>query len=181
MHIDDNQREFSHHGQSQTLALECQTRARGGGNGEATGKRGTYCGANAANLVFHLNGLHAHVAALGEFVQNVGGGSDGVAAQEQGATALFRGENQTPSGGLVAVHVGVDARLELVGLNAVVRYRGVNIVSVVVAAANHLGIGFVDFGFLFKLALQIAQRCAHGQVEQPAHQAQRKHVAALHL
>ena len=112
-------------------------------------------------------------------MQYVGGRSDRITAKEQWQTALFRSKNQAPSGGFVTVNVGVNARFCLVAFDAVGRYRSVYVVTIVVAALNHLGISLVDGRLLGKLVFEHVQCSLERAVEQPAHQAECKHVAAL--
>ena len=84
LYVDNHQRQLRHHGQADTLALQGQTGTRSRGHGQVPGKRGTDGRAHAGNLVLDLNGFHAQVLALGQLVQNIGGGSNGVTAQEEG-------------------------------------------------------------------------------------------------
>ena len=51
--------------------------------------------------------------------------------------------------------------------------------AAVPAGAYHLGVGLVYGGLLGKLGLELAQHAVEGTVEQPAYQAEGKHVAAL--
>ena len=177
--VDNHQRQFSHYSQADAFALKSQTGTRSRSNGKVACKCSTDSRANAGYFVFHLASLHAEVLALGEFVKNVGGRGDRVAAEEQWAAALFRSHNEAPSGGFVAIDVGVDAGLCSIALDAVGRNRSVNVVTVVITALHHLGVGFVDGGFLGKLVLEHVKRAFERAVEEPAHKAERKHIAAL--
>ena len=141
----------------------------------------THSRTDTADLVLHLDSLHAQVAALGQLMQDVGSGGDGVGAQEQRAAAHLRGLDQTPSGGLVARHVGVGAGTHLIALNAVGRHGSVDVVTIVVATLDDQLVGLIDCRLVGKFRLEELQRGFHGAVEQPAHQTQGKHVTALEL
>ena len=68
----------------------------------------------------------------------------------------------------------------MLGLHTVyVGCRAVGVVSVVVAGLYHLDVGLGQCGFLGKLLAQIVERHVEVAVEEPAHEAEGKHVAAL--
>ena len=54
-----------------------------------------------------------------------------------------------------------------------------DIVAVVVAGAEHFGVGLVHCGLLGKFLMEHLQRCLFGAVEQPAEQAEHEDVAAF--
>ena len=112
-------------------------------------------------------------------MEYVGGGGDGIAAEEQRTSRPLAGGYEAPCRGGVAVDVGIDTRLGLARLDATHRDRGVDIVAVVIAGAYHLGVGLEDGGFLGKLAVKHVDGGLEGTVEQPAHQTQGEYVAAL--
>ena len=179
LHVDYHQRQFGHHGQTDSLAFQSQTGAGGGGNAQRACKRGADGRAYACNFILHLAGFHAEVLALCKLVENVGGGGDGVAAQIERTTRLFGGHNQTPGRGLVTLDICVYARADLVGRDAVGRYGGVYVVAVVVAGAEHLGVGFVDGRFLCEFFAEHLAGALLGAVEEPAEQSQSEYIAAF--
>ena len=114
-------------------------------------------------------------------MEYVGGWGDGVATQKQRTAAFFACHNQTPSSGFIAIHVGVEAGAKVFGFDSVGRYRCVDIVTIVKPAAHHFGVGFIYGGLFGKFVFQESEGTIDGRVEQPAHQTQGKHIAALHL
>ena len=119
LHVNQHQRQFSHHGKAEGFALESQTRTGGGGNGKVTGKGCSYCRTDAANLVLHLDSLDAKVAALGQLMKDIGGRGNRVRPKEQWATAHLRGLDKSPSSSFVACYVSISAGAHIITLDAV--------------------------------------------------------------
>ncbi len=112
-------------------------------------------------------------------MKNVGGGSDGVASEEERTARLLGGHYQSPCSGGVAVDVGIVSRTNVLRLDAVGRHRGVYVGPVVVAGLDYLGIGLVNGGLAGKLILKMMHGSLQRTVKQPAHEAESKYVAAL--
>ena len=81
LHVDDNKRKLCHHSQSQTFALEGETRTGCRGHGKVACKRRSYCRAYSGYFVFHLASFHTEVLALCKLVQDVGCRGNRVAAK----------------------------------------------------------------------------------------------------
>ena len=113
-------------------------------------------------------------------MQHVCGRSDGIAAQVELQTGLLGSGDETIGSGLVAGDVHITAGHLVLGLNAVyVCHTAVCVVSVVVSGLDNLDVGICHSGFLGKLLAQEIESDFQVAVEQPAHQSQGKHVAAL--
>ena len=113
-------------------------------------------------------------------MQDVGGGGDGVGAEEELETCLLGGGYQAVGRSLVACDVHIAAghfrgRFYAVGGG----HAGVHVVAVVEAGLHHLDVVFGDGGFLGEFLAQEVGHQVKVAVEEPAHQAKGKHVAAL--
>ena len=181
LHVNEHEGQFGHHCQSQSLALKSQTWAGCRRHGQMSCKCCADSRTDATNLILHLYGFHAEVATLGQFVQDVGGRSDRIRAQEQRTPAHLRSHDQSPRRCLVAANVGIGARADIIALDAVGRNGGVDVVTVIVSPLDNKFVGLIDLGLVGKLSLEELQRRLHGTVEQPAYKSQCKHVAALEL
>ena len=177
--VNYHQGQLGYHGQADALALERQAGTRGGGDGEVAGEGGADGRAYAGNLVLHLYSLDTKVFALCQLMQDVGGGGDGVRAQEQRQTRLLGGQDQAPGRCRVAVDVGVDAGLGVVALDAVGRHRGVYVVAIVVAGLDDFDVGVGHSGLFGEFVAQEVLGGGKGTVEEPADEAESKDVAAL--
>lgn len=78
LNVDDDQRQLVDDSQVDGLALQTDAGTRGRGGCQCSGKRGTYGAGASRYLVFTLHRDDATRLVLGQFVQYVGGGSDGV-------------------------------------------------------------------------------------------------------
>ncbi len=56
LHVDDDQRQFGHHGQADRLGLEADARAAGGGDAQRPAERGADGHADGGDLVLGLDG-----------------------------------------------------------------------------------------------------------------------------
>ena len=117
---------------------------------------------------------------LGELVQHVGSGSDGVGAQVELQSGFLGCGYETVGGCLVArdVHVAVG-RLGL-ALNLIgVSHGSVCVVSVVISGADDLDVGIGNRRLLGEFLADEVFRNLQVAVEEPAHQTYGEHVAAL--
>ena len=180
LYIDDDERKLCDNGQADGFTLQCQTGAGGRRGTQATGERGTDGGADTCDLVFGLHRDHAEVLVLREFVQDVGGGCDGVATEEELQARLLGGGDETVGRGVVSAHVLVDARLLLRAFDAVSRDGGVDVVPIVVAVGQGFDVGLGDVGLLGKLGLEHRHGVVERTVEEPADEAEGEHVLTPH-
>ena len=104
------QRQLQRHGQAGGLAFQGDARTTGGGDAEVAGERRAERHAGRGNLVFCLHRAHAEVLVLGELVQDVAGGSDGITAEEHGQLRQLAGSDKAPRQCDVAADVGVLTR-----------------------------------------------------------------------
>ena len=118
---------------------------------------------------------------LGQLHHDVGGGGDGVGAQEETAAALLAGCQQTPGSGHVTGDVAVAALLHLVGMGNLedVRVHHLQLVGIFVTLGQHGLVQGDDGGFLGELALQIGEGMVEGLVGGVEDDAEGEHVAAL--
>ena len=181
LHVDDDERELGHHGETQSLALQRQTGAGGAGAGQGTGIAGADGGADTGDLVFSLEHAGAEALVFGEFDHHVGGGGDGVGAEEQTTAALLGGGKQTPGGGHVAGDVAIATLLHLVGLSHLedVRMNHLELVGIFITLGQDGFVELDDGGFLGELALQIGEGVVEGLMGGIEDDAEGKHVAAL--
>lgn len=179
LYVDYHEGEFGDYGEADSLALECETGAGGGGHGEVACEAGADCGADAGDFVLHLYGLNAEVLALGELVENVRGRGDGVGAEEERAAALLGGHDEAPGRGRVAVDVGVDAGAWSLRVDAVGADCGVYVVAVVEAGLKDQSVGLVDCGLLGEFVLEVTEGRFERTVEEPADKAEGEDVAAF--
>src|SRR3546814_6692087 len=91
LHVDHQQRQLGHHCQADRLTLQGDTGAGRGGDAEVTGKGGADGGADSGDLVLGLKRRHAERLVLGELVEDVGGRSDRVGAEEHREPGLYAG------------------------------------------------------------------------------------------
>ena len=159
LHVDDDERQLGHHGKTQGLALQRKAGARGAGAGEGTGVAGADGAADTGNLVFGLEHAGAEALVLGQLHHDVGGGGDGVGAQEETAAALLAGCQQAPGGGHVTRDVAVAALLHLVGVGHLedVRVHHLQLVGIFVTLGQHGLVQRDNGGFLGELALQVCE------------------------
>ena len=129
---------------------------------------------------FALHGGHAQRLVFGQLVQDVGGRRDGVGAQKEAQPRFLGGGHQAVGRGLVARDVHVAARLLVPGVDAVsVGHRGVGVGPVVVSGLHHPHVALGQSRLLAELGLQKVVHQPQVAVEEPAHQPQGEHVAAL--
>ncbi len=112
-------------------------------------------------------------------MENVGGRSDGIGAEEQRTTAFLAGHDKTPGSGCVAVDIGIYARTRIFRFDTVSAHRGVNVVSVVVAGLKNLGVGLVNGRLFAEFLFQMVESGVDRAVEKPADQTKRKYIAAF--
>src|SRR5690606_19047842 len=94
-------------------------RPRGGRDSESTAERGTESGPDGGDFVLGLGGAHAETLVLGQLVQDVRGGRDGVGAQEQWQAGALRGGDQAVGQRQVSGDVAVGAGRQRSGLHFV--------------------------------------------------------------
>ena len=181
LHVDNDERQLGHHGQSQCFALQREAGAGSAGASQGTGIAGTDGAADTGNLVFGLEHTGSEALVLGKLNHDVGGGGDGVGTQEEAASALLAGGQQAPGGGHITGDVAVAALLHLVGVGNFedVRMHHLQFVGIFVTFGQH-GLVQGDDGRLFgKFALQIGKGVVEGLVGGIEDDAEGEHVAAL--
>ncbi len=119
--VDQEEREFDRHGERRRLALQCDTRAAGGGHAEVAGERSAQRHADRRDLVLGLHGADAEVLVLRQFVEDVGCRRDRVRAERDRQLRELPGSDDSPGEGRVAGDAGVLAgrqpgRLDLVAV-----------------------------------------------------------------
>ena len=182
LYIHYYERQFGHHGQTDSFGFQAQTGTRSGRTSQVSRKGSTDSGTYAGNLVLGLDGHDVHIFACSQFVQDVGGRRDGIATQEEVLAGLLGCGDQSPCGGLVTGNrriTAVGLWLLVVGIQVNLVDRECQVLAVIIAIDEHLGVRGYQGRFLLKLILQQVDGLVHRFVEQPAYQSQRKHVAAL--
>ncbi len=178
--IDHHQGQFGHHSQTQSLALQRQTGTRSAGAGQSTGIAGTDGGTNTCNLVFGLEHTCAQSFVLRQLDHHVRGGSDGVTAKEQAATAALRSSQQTPCGGHITGDIAVTALGHLsMGDFEDMGVDNLQLVGILITLTQHSLVQLDDIGLLGKLALQISKSLVKLLVRHIEDDTQCEHVAAL--
>ena len=117
---------------------------------------------------------------LGQLVQDVGGWGDGIRAEIQFQSGLLGSGNETVGCGLVAGDVHIASGPLVFRLDAIgVGHAAVGVGSIVISSLNHLHVPVGHTGFLGKFLMEHIADEIQVAVEKPAHQSERKHVAAL--
>ena len=117
---------------------------------------------------------------LGQFVEHISGGSDGVGTEIEAQTGLFGSGNQAIGCGLVAGDVHIASLHLVLRLDAVCGgHAGVHVVAIVVAGLHHLDVVFGDGGLFGEFLTQEVGHQVKVAVEEPANQSECEHVAAL--
>jgi len=119
LHIDNDQRQFGNHSQTDRFALQRQTGTGCGSRSQATGKAGTDRSTDSGNFIFRLNGDNAEFLMFRQFMQNIGGRSNRVASEEQPQAGLLGGGDQPIGSSLVPVHVSIKTRCSLLTFDTV--------------------------------------------------------------
>ena len=115
-----------------------------------------------------------------QLVENVGGRCDGVTAEKQAQSRALGGGHEPVGNGFVARDVHVATRPFVNRLDAVGgRNRSVGVVAIIIAGMQHADVVFGHIGLCFKLFAQITLHQRLAAVEEPANDAQSKHVAAF--
>ena len=170
MHVDNNQRQFGNHSQTDRFALQRQTGTGCGSRSQATGKAGADGSTDPGNFIFRLDGDDAEFLMFRQFMQDIGCRSDRVASEEQPQAGLLGGSYQPVGSSLVPVHVGIETRCGLLAFDTVSGDRSMDIVSVVVTVRQRLDIGLCDDRLFGELVLQHVHRFFQRTFEQPANQ-----------
>ena len=117
---------------------------------------------------------------FGEFVQHIGGGSDGVRTQIQLQAGLLGSGDETVGCGFVTRNVHIaSGGLYLTFYLVSVGNGCVGIMSIVVSGADNLDIGFRNFGLLGEVLTDEVFGYCQVAVEEPAYQSHCKHITAL--
>ena len=180
LHVEDDERQLHDDGQVHRLTLKADARAGGGGHGQSAGERCSDGRGCARNLVLTLDGLHAQRLVLRQLVEHVGGRRDGVRTEVKLQASLLCCGDEAVGRGLVARDVHIAAGLLVLCLYAVdVGSRRVRVVAVVVTCLNHLDVSFGYGRLLGKLLAQEVESYVKVAIEEPAYEAEGKHIAAL--
>ena len=180
LYVDDDEWQLVDDGQVHGLALQTDARARGRGGSQGTGKRCADSTCTARDFVLALHGDNAARLVLRQLVQDVSSRSNRIRTQEETQTSLLGSSNQTVRSGLVAGDVHIASGHFLFRIDAIGgRHARVGVMAIVITSLHHLDIVFCNSRFLGKFLAQEIGNEAQVAVEQPAHQSQRKHVAAL--
>ena len=180
LHVDDDERQLGHHGQTQGLALQRQAGTRRRGASQCTGIRGTDGGADTCNLVLGLEHAGAQRFMLGQLDHHVRSRGDRIAAQEQAAATALAGSQKAPGGGDVARDVAIAA-LRHLGLGDAdnLRVDKLQFLSIFKTLAEDCLVQLDHIGLLGELALQVGESLLQRLVGQEENHTQRKHIAAL--
>ena len=180
LNIEHHQRQFHDDAKVHGLRLQAYTRTRGRGHSQRTSEGSAECRSTAADFVLALYGGHAETLVLRQFVKHIGGWCDGVATQVKLQASLLGSGDETICCGFVTRNIHVAASHFLLRLNTIdIGGRAMCVVSVVIACLNHLDVGFGD-GWLFgKLLTKEVESHLQVATEEPAYEADGKHVAAL--
>ena len=180
LHVEHHEGQLHDDGEVHGLTLQADAGTRGGSDTEGTGKGCTYSRCTAGNLVLTLHGGDTERLVLGEFVQHVGGRGDGVRAEVELQARLLGSSDEAVGCGLVARDVHIASGHLVLRLDAIdVCHARVSVVSVVVARLNHLDVGLGHTRLLGKFLLKEIEGDVQVAVEEPAHQSECEHVAAL--
>ena len=115
-----------------------------------------------------------------QLVENVGGWCDGVTAEKQAQSRALGGGYEPVGNGFVARDVHVATRPFVNRLDAIGgRNRSMGVVAIIITGMQHADVVFGHIGLCFKLFAQIALHQRLAAVEEPANDAQSKHVAAF--
>ena len=180
LHVEHHQGQLHDDSQVHGLALQADARTAGRGHAQGTGKRCSQGRGGTADLVLALHGGHAQRLVLRQLVQHVRSRSDGIRAQIELQPSLLGSSNESVGRSLVARDVHIAAGHLVTRLDAAhVDSTRVRVVTIVIASLHHLDVVLGNLGLLGKLLLQVVGHQRQVAVEEPAHQTQRKHIAAL--
>ena len=113
-------------------------------------------------------------------MEHVGGGRDGIAAQVELQASLLGSSYEAVGRGLVAGDVHVASGLLDLGLYAIdVGSRRVGVVAIVIASLNDTDVGLGDGRLPGELLAQEVVGHIEVAAEEPAHQSESEHIAAL--
>ena len=117
---------------------------------------------------------------LRQFVKHVGGRSDRVGTEVEFQPRLLGSGYQSVGCCLVSCDVHISSWLLCLRLDAIdVCCRRVGVVAIVISCLHHLDVVLCDGRLFGKLLAKEVCNETEVAVEEPAHQAQREHVAAL--
>ena len=117
---------------------------------------------------------------LGQFVEDVGGGSDGVGAEIEFQSGPLGGSDEAIGRGFVARDVHITAGQLVLSLDAIGRrHGGVGVGTIVVSGVDDLDVGLCHPGFLGEFLLEEVGHKGEVAVEEPAYESECKHVAAF--
>ena len=117
---------------------------------------------------------------LRQLVEHIRGGRDGIGAEVQLQASLLGSGDEAVGRGLVACDVHIASRLLLLRLDAIDVHRaGVRVVTVVVTRLNHFDVSLCDGRLLGEFLAQEIEGHVQVAAEEPADEAQRKHIAAF--
>jgi hypothetical protein len=128
-------------------------------------------GGHGGDLIFRLKCADAVVFVLGEFVEDVAGGSDRITPQKQFAVAQLGGGEKTEGGRLVPGDVSILAGLEPGFFDAKLAGEGIRRFAVIESGLQRAGIGLGDMRLSRELVLDEAQRRFQGTIVKPENQA----------
>ena len=94
--VHDHERELQAHRQAHRLTLQGKAGSAGGRNRQGTTVGGPDRRSDRCDLVLGLEGGHAEGLVLGQLVEDVGGGRDGIRAQVQGQSAQLGRCDEAP-------------------------------------------------------------------------------------
>ena len=172
----EDQGQLGDGGQAEGLSLQRHTRARCAGDRDGPGPAGTDGCADGRDLVFGLEGDDVVVLVLGQVMQDVAGGRDGVRALEERLTCQVRRCHKAQGQGLVARDVAVGAWLELGGRHLVAAVEELDGVGVAVAGLECAAVGLVEGGLELGLDPGLGDRGV--PVEEPVRHAEGEEVLA---
>ena len=180
LHVEHDEGQLHDDGQVHGLRLQADAGSAGAGHGQCSAERGTQRRGAARDFVFALHGGDAQRLMFRQFVEHVGGRSDGIAAQIELEASLLGSSDEAVGRGLVAGDVHVAPGHLLAGLDAIdVGGRRMGVVTIVVACLYDADISLGDGRFLGELLAQEVEDNLQVATEQPAYQTDGKHVAAL--
>ena len=180
LHVEHDEGQLHDDGKVHGLTLQTDTGTGSGSHGQCSGKRSTKCRGSTANLILALHRRNAQRLVLGQLVEHVGSGSDGVRTQIELQSGFLGSSNETVCRGLVTRNVHVATGFLVLRLNTIhVDCRGVGVVTIVIACLHHLDIVLCNLRFLGKLLAKEIIDKVQVTVEEPANQSQCKHVTRL--
>ena len=174
--VDDDERQLGHDAQSDRLHLEGESRAGRRGDTEVAAVRGTERRADPGDLVLGLERDDALRLVLAELVEDVGGGRDGVAAEEQRHPRLARGDHEAVRGGGVAVDLSVLTGGHRGRRHLVPYGERLGRLAVRVAGPERRHVGVADVGSRREPAAEELLGALDGSSVQPGQQAEGEHV-----